>query len=176
MKQSELRILNYLTLVPTGSGFVSEIARNTGVSKGEVSKSVKELKKSGLVRTEIQGRHTVCIIDRNSAVTMKLRAAFNLLEIIPGLTALQKDCDKIVLFGSCALGTDTLESDIDIFVVTQKKDAVNKKAAQIRFSRPVQWVIKTPQEYIILNSTEKPFAEEVSQGTVLWESHEVSGI
>src|SRR3989338_224897 len=171
LKTSELKILYYLTASADGRGFISQIARDTGLSKGEVSKSVKVLKDGWMVSSEQSGRNMVCFVDRRLPVFVRLRTAFNLLEIIPKTAPLQKCADKIVLFGSCADGTDTADSDIDILVVTRDKTKAGKAARKIKLSRPVQWVIKTPQEYVVLNSKEKVFAEEISKGILLWEAH-----
>ena len=175
-KESELKILDYLTASAEGKGFVSQIARDTGISKGEVSKAVKVLKDCGLVQSEPSGRNMICFVDRRLPVFARLRTAFNLLKIMPETASLQKCADKIVLFGSCAEGTDTADSDIDILVITRDKVKADKTARKIKLSRSVQWVIKTPQEYIVLNSKEKVFAEEIGKGIVLWETHETSGV
>ncbi len=176
LKQSELRILDYLTASAESKGFISQIARDIGISKGEVSKAVKFLKSCGLVDSEQNGRNMVCRVDRRLPVFARLRTAFNLIEIMPKTAVLKKCADKIVLFGSCAQGTDTANSDIDILVVTHDKIKTDKAARAIKLSRPVQWVIKTPQEYVVLNSKEKVFAGEISQGIVLWEAHEASRV
>lgn len=172
LKETELKILNYLTASFEGKGFISQIARDTGISKGEVSKAAKVLKDSGFVQTKKSGRNVVCFVDRRLSVFGRLRTAFNLLEIMPAVVALQNHADKIVLFGSCVQGVDSNDSDIDILVVGRDKIKINKTAQKIKLSRPVQWVIKTPQEYMIMNSKEKVFAEEIAAGIVLWESHE----
>ena len=176
LKESELKILNHLTASLEGKGFISQIARNIGISKGEVSKSVKVLKDCGLVYCERDGRNMVCRVDRRSPVFARLRTAFNLIEVMSKIAALRKCADKIVLFGSCAQGTDTADSDIDLLVVTRDKKNANRAAQKIKLSRPVQWIIKTPQEYVVMNSKEKVFVEEISRGVVLWEVHEISGV
>lgn len=176
LKSSGLKILDYLTASSEGRGFISQIARDTGISKGEVSKAVKVLKEGGLVHSEQNGRNMVCFVDRRLPVFARLRTSFNLLEIMPQIAVLQKLADKIVLFGSCAQGTDTAESDIDLLVITRDKIKADKAARRIRLSRPVQWVVKTPQEYVVLNSKEKVFAKEIEQGIVLWEAHDTSGV
>ena len=176
LKESELKILDYLTASSDGRGFISQIARDITISKGEVSKAVKVLKDSGLVQSEQSGRNMVCFVDRRLPVFARLRTAFNLFEITPKVAVLQKCADKIVLFGSCSEGTDTAESDIDLLVITRDKVKVDKAARKIKLSRPVQWVIKTPQEYVILNSKEKVFAGEISKGIILWEAYETSGV
>ncbi|MBI4310062.1 MAG: nucleotidyltransferase domain-containing protein [Candidatus Omnitrophica bacterium] len=174
LKESELKILDYLTAASEGKGFISQIARDIGMSKGEVSKAVKVLKSCGLVDSEQNGRNMVCRVDRRLPVFARLRTAFNLMEIMSKTAVLQKCADKIVLFGSCSEGTDTTDSDIDLLVITRDKIKADKAARKIKFSRPVQWVIKTPQEYVVMNSKEKVFAGEISKGIVLWEGHETS--
>lgn len=174
LKTSELKILDYLTASPEGKGFISQIARDIGVSKGEVSKSVKFLKERGLVASEQSGRNMICYVDRRLPVFVHLRRAFNLLEIAPAVMVLRPWADKIILFGSCAEGSDTTDSDIDLLVITRDKPKIKKAMLKIKMFRPVQWVIKTPQEYVILNSHEKVFAGEISKGIVLWEAHETS--
>lgn len=176
LKQSELKILDHLTASTEGKGFISQIARDIGISKGEVSKAVKVLKGCGLVDSEQNGRNMVCRVDRRLPVFARLRIAFNLMEIIPKTAGLQKCADKIVLFGSCAQGTDTAQSDIDLLVVTRDKAKADKVVRAIKLSRPVQWVIKTPQEYVVMNSKEKVFVGEINQGIVLWEAHETSRV
>lgn len=91
------------------------------------------------------------------------------------VTALRQYSEKIVLFGSCAQGTDTAKSDIDLFVVTRDKPTVQKATQKIKGARHVQWVIKTPQEYVILNGKEPVFAEELSRGILLWEASNAPG-
>lgn len=176
LKESELKVLDHLSLSAEGQGFISQIARDIGMSKGEVSKAVKVLRQGGLVRSQLSGRNVVCFVNRSSLVMTRLRTAFNLLEIIPKVAPLQKHAVKIVLFGSCAAGTDTPGSDIDIFVIARDKQKVSGMAQKIRLSRLVQWVIKTPQEYVIFNNKEKIFAEEIAQGIVLWEACETVGV
>jgi predicted nucleotidyltransferase len=176
LKQSELKILDYLTASVEGKGFVSQIARDIDLSKGEVSKAVKVLKGYGLVVSEQYGRNMVCRVDRRLPFFARLRTAFNLMEIISKTAVLQKCADKIILFGSCAQGTDTAESDIDLLVVTREKIKADKATRAIKLSRPVQWLIKTPQEYVVMNSKEKIFAGEINQGIVLWEAHETSRV
>ncbi len=169
LKESELKVLDYLSLSQEGEGFISQIARNIGLSKGEVSKSVKLLKQCGFVQSKMSGRNMVCSVNRHSPVIIRLRIAFNILQIVPKVDVLRKHAEKIVLFGSCAQGTDTLDSDIDILVIAADKGKINSMTQKVKLSRAVQWVIKTPQEYVILVNREKVFAEEINRGVLLYE-------
>jgi predicted nucleotidyltransferase/biotin operon repressor len=176
LKESELKVLDHVILSPEGKGFISQIARDIGISKSEVSKAVKVLKQSGLVRAEPNGRNVVCSIDRGSPVITRLRIAFNLLEIAPKIEPLRKYTDKIILFGSCAQGTDTFNSDVDLFVIARDKAKINKLTRKIELSRPIQWVVRTPQEYVVLNARERVFAQEIGRGIVLRDTDETAGI
>jgi predicted nucleotidyltransferase len=111
----------------------------------------------------------ICSVNHLSQAIIRLRIAFNILEIMPQVAPLRKFSRKIVVFGSCAQGTDTLDSDIDILVIAADKGKINSMTQKVKLSRAVQWVIKTPQEYVILVNREKVFAEEINRGILLYE-------
>ncbi len=169
LQKADWQVLNYLTLAQEPA-FVSQIARDISLGKSSVSRALKALKSYSFIKFIQRGKSVFCEIDRRSAVLTKIRVAFNLIEIEPKLSALQKIANKIILFGSCSKGTDTYESDIDLLIVTSDKAKAVSMAQSIKASRKIQWVIKTPQEYIILNNKEPIFAEELGAGIVLWES------
>ena len=169
LQKAEWQVLNYLTLASEPI-FVSQIARDIGLGKSSVSRSLKTLKSYGFIKHTQRGKSIFCEVDRNSQVFSKIRVALNLIELEPKLAALKKIVNKIILFGSCSKGTDTHESDIDILVVTSDKVKAIEVTQNIKFDRKIQWVIKTPQEYIVFNNKEPIFAEEVGLGIVLWEN------
>jgi predicted nucleotidyltransferase len=82
--------------------------------------------------------------------------------------------NRIVLYGSCALGTDTSESDLDLFVVSNNKEDVLNVISNFKFPRGyenihIQSVIRTPVELLEGKESERTFVEEVDRGIVLWE-------
>ncbi len=158
-RESELKILNYLSLAEGGEGFISQIARAIGLSKAEVSKSVKALKQAGLVRSRMSGKNMICTADISSQLISRLRVAFNILEFMPELAVIREHSERILLFGSCASGQDTHNSDIDILVIARQKEKAQRAAGDINLHRPVKWIIKTPQEYIVLSEKEKVLFE-----------------
>ncbi len=174
LQASEWRILDYLTLSHEGPVFISQIARDIGLSKGAVSKAFVRLGKLGFLDRQLQGKMVFYQVNRRHPVVVHIRIVFNLFEIEPKLLALKKCANKIVLFGSCARGEDSFKSDVDVLIVAKDPGKALKVAGQIKLSRPMQWVVKTPQEYVALNSKEPVFADELSQGIVLWESYETA--
>ncbi|NTW28167.1 MAG: nucleotidyltransferase domain-containing protein [Coriobacteriia bacterium] len=76
---------------------------------------------------------------------------------------------RVILYGSAAQGTDTSESDIDLFVITEEPDKV---AAEIRCfpsDRLIMPVIQTSAEYAVSRIKDGAFIDEVKRGVVLFE-------
>lgn len=175
LQKVDWQVLNYLTLAREPA-FVSQIARDIGLGKSSVSRALRTLKKYSFIKYSQRGKSIFCEVDRRSPALAKIRVALNLIEIEPKLTALKKIANKIVLYGSCSKGTDTFESDIDLSVVTPDKMKATSLTQNIKFDRRAQWVIKTPQEYIVLNNKEPVFAEELAAGITLWEADETTRV
>jgi predicted nucleotidyltransferase len=81
---------------------------------------------------------------------------------------------RIILYGSCALGTDNSESDMDLFVVSNSKEDVSNIISDFTFPKGfenihIQSVIRTPIELLEGGESERAFMEEVERGIVLWE-------
>jgi predicted nucleotidyltransferase len=79
-----------------------------------------------------------------------------------------------VLYGSCAQGTDTSESDLDLFVVSSRKNEVSNVISDFKFPRGyenihIQSVIRTPAELLKGSESGHAFMQEVERGIVLWE-------
>jgi len=173
LQKVDWQVLNYLTLAQEPV-FASQIARELGLGKSSVSRSFRALKSYSFIKYTQRGKNIYCEVDRRSPVLAKIRVALNLIEIQPKLKTLDKVAQKIVLFGSCSKGADTRDSDIDILVIASDKIKAMKVTQSIKLDRQVQWVIKTPQEYIVLNSKEAVFAEELAAGITLWEQDETA--
>jgi predicted nucleotidyltransferase len=87
---------------------------------------------------------------------------------------LKNASNRIVLYGSCAQGIDTSESDVDLFVVSNNKDKVLEAINNFKFPRGfedirIQAIVKTPVELLEMKGPEQAFIGEVERGTVLWE-------
>ena len=173
LQKVDWQVLNYLTLAQEPA-FVSQIARDIGLGKSSVSRALRSLKRYSFIKCSQRGKSIFCEVDRRSPVLAKMRVALNLIEIELKLAALKKIANKIVLYGSCSKGTDTFESDIDLLVVTPDKIKATRLTQSVKFNRRIQWVIKTPQEYIVLNSREPVFAQELGSGIILWEIYETA--
>jgi predicted nucleotidyltransferase len=77
-----------------------------------------------------------------------------------------------VLFASCAQGLDTKDSDIDLLVVTNKKEIAGKTISDFnkKSQRRVAPITVNINEYISLKREDKPLYENIERGITLWES------
>ena len=111
-------------------------------------------------------------IDSSNATFTQFKKMVNLMLVEPLVEELKKVSNRIVLYGSCALGTDTSESDLDLFVVSNSKEDVSNVISTFRFPRGfedihIQSVIRTPVELLEGGESERTFIEEVDRGIVL---------
>jgi len=113
-------------------------------------------------------------VDSSNAVLIEFKKMVNLLLIEPLAEELKKISSRVILYGSCAVGTDTSESDMDLFVVSNSEERVSNIIARFTFPRGfenirIQPVIRTPVQLLEARESEQTFMEEVERGIVLWE-------
>ena len=82
-----------------------------------------------------------------------------------------KVSNKIVLYGSCATGEDTSESDIDLFIISREKSRVlneiRKETSLLK--REIKTVIVSGEEYLLMRNKKEELLDELDKGIVLWE-------
>ena len=163
------RILDFLCQNPYQSFYAAEIAGRTLLSKGGTNQTLRKMAKEGLLKVEKKGRMTFYQVDSKSAVVRQFKVLKNVARLEDIVKKIKPLTERIVLFGSCAAGEDTQESDVDIFVVSQSKNKVVEFVPEFIEKRKVQLVVKTPQEFIDLDKKEPVFSQELKKGILLWE-------
>ena len=106
----------------TGHLSVSTVARELKLSKGLVSKYFSILSKQAILR---ECKNKFSISDSYQAKAAKL--LFNLARLRPDIFSRYKFVIAAGIFGSCAKGENTEESDIDLWIKT--KDAKEEELA-----------------------------------------------
>lgn len=81
-----------------------------------------------------------------------------------------------MLFGSCAQGTDVKESDIDLLILTDQKDAVRKEINRFntKEERRVAPIVVDANELAKMKREDKSLYENIESGIVLLESQDYS--
>ena len=168
MTSLESRVLLWLARNFDKEFYVREITKAVPGSLGGCHKVLRNLYDKGLITRRKSGRNVYYSInDRNQAIRY-FKIFMNINELTGVIKLLQDKCSKIILFGSCAKGEDTIESDIDIVVITHEKDEVQRSLKFISLSREIAAVVLSPQDYIKVKERDKAFYSEVAKGITLW--------
>ena len=94
----------------------------------------------------------------------------NQLVLQPLIQAIKEFCRQIILFGSCATGDDGINSDIDLFVLTDDPAVVRDMIGAFPFDRELRPIIVDPLELTMMESNDKEFLAEIRKGVVMWEA------
>jgi predicted nucleotidyltransferase len=169
------KILQFLTKYTDKEFHEREIVRRIGVSSGSANRALNALFATGAVKRRQEWRMLFYSIDSSNPAITEFKKLINIL-LIESLTQQLKNVSKrIILYGSCAQGTDNSKSDVDIFIVTNERDRVIRIIDNFHFPQGyeglhVQAIIKTPTELLKIGESEQVFLNEVEKGITLWES------
>ena len=168
LRQS-LEVLVFLARHFRQSFYVREIAKTLSISVGGTSTSLTSLREMDLVLCEKRGRTLLYRADISHPVVREVKILATLLELIPVISALKASASRVILFGSCAEGEDTDESDIDLFVESDEQGAVFRTISQYSdtVSRSISPIILTPEEALQLRFRDQPLYERIQRGNVL---------
>ena len=168
------KVLQFLLMHPAKMCYEREIARGTNISYGSANKVLKQLSKEGVIEKKSEGRMCYYSLDISNPYIKEFKILTNLVILEPLVERLKQHTRRIVLYGSWADGTDSEESDIDLFIVTSSEDKVrsiiNNFSNSSRIAnRKIQAVITTPTDLLNQDEKDKVFAKQVKQGKILWE-------
>lgn len=169
-------ILRLLGSDPMKRFYQREVARTAGVSVGKTNQVLKALEENELVTKEHVGKVDLYKYNLADAAARSLKVFFNTseLRVLTKSLGTLDGTSKVVLFGSCAEGTDTKDSDIDIIILTQDKreaTAAVQRAGRSS-SRKLSPIILDPLEFSRLKKDDLPLYEQVSKGMTLWQREE----
>jgi predicted transcriptional regulator len=174
IKTINQRVLSLLVKFSDQEFYEREVSRKLGISAGSANRALNELYSDGVVTRRKKGKMYFYSIDSSNALLIELRKLVNLMLIEPLVEELKSMSSRIILYGSCALGMDTSESDMDLFIMSNSKGKISKVISAFNFPRGfenihVRPVIRTPVELLKGGESERTFMEEVELGIVLWE-------
>jgi predicted nucleotidyltransferase len=167
-----MTVLEFFLSDPLTEYYEREVARKTGVSRGSAHKILVTLATAEfLTRTE-KGRMLIYKLNLKEPTVRQIKIATNTFALKRVVDELKNHSRKVVLFGSCAQGTDTKESDIDLLIVTMEKDSVKQLISESnrKKDRQVAPITVDMNEFIHLKREDKPLYENIERGIVLWEA------
>lgn len=169
---TSLTILSQLAEDPMREFYQREIAEEAKVSLGSANHLLKDLVAREIVILEKRGKMFFYKINLDNPVTRQFKILFNIMYLDGLVRELRVSCKRLVLFGSCADGTDVKESDIDLFILTQNRNSVLQaiRKHERKINRKVSPIILSPIEWTQLQKKDKPLYDNISKGLVLWQA------
>ena len=149
-----------------------EVMRRTGVSEGSANKILRQLSEIKVLERSKKGRMVFYKLDMKNPVTRQFKVLFNVYSLNEMIEEIKQDCRRIILFGSCSEGTDTKESDVDLFILTNEKNKVKSSIShyQKKAQKRIAAIIVNSNEFLKLKNKDKPLYERILKGITLWES------
>ena len=169
------KVLSFLTKFSDQEFYEREIARRIGISSGSANQVLNDLYQAQLVKRKQRGKMFFYSINKNNALFRPFKILNNIIILAPLIEELKKVTQKIILYGSCARGEDTSESDVDLFILSDQKDKVLRIITQYSPGKgfesiKIQPIIQSPQEAMAHENKDKEFYSLIREGIVLWES------
>jgi len=164
-----LQILTFLARNPDKQFYIREIAKNMDKSVGGTHKTLKSLKEMDFIREHKSGKNIYYQINQMNPSIKNFKIFMTINELTPLVNKLKDVSEKIILFGSCANGEDTNESDVDLLVLTNEKEKVNKKIINMKFNRKIQAVVVNTSDLMKIKEKDKGFYQEINKGIILWD-------
>lgn len=162
------KIILFLGNYPEKNFFSKEIAEKLSISLGGTHNALKYLAKEKIVEQEQKGNMKFyCINEENSLVKQsKITAVIKELSVL--IEKIKDGCISIILFGSASRGEQTINSDIDLFVLTHDPELIKSKIVKNKSKSKINPIIKTPNQWSELEVKEPEFYNEVKQGIKLF--------
>ncbi|MCD6094280.1 MAG: nucleotidyltransferase domain-containing protein [Candidatus Omnitrophica bacterium] len=163
------KVLDFFLDYPEKEFIEKDIQRYTKISKSGVNYALRELAKVNILFRNRKGKMYLYSLNYKDPAVRQLKILKAVAYMRPIIKKLRKLSSKIILFGSLARGEDFLDSDIDLFIVSNKKEEIEKGIAEMRFKRKIQLVIRTELGEIELKRKNPVFYKQIQRGIILWE-------
>lgn len=168
------KVLSFLAKFSDREFYERQIARKIGISYGSANKVLNDLFSNGLLKRQKKGKMYFYSLNITNALFRQFKILNNIVLLQPLIKKLKKVTRKIVLYGSCAEGTDTSGSDIDLFIISEQKSKVLRTIENYSLGKgfegtKIQPVIQTPIELLKSEKEDKEFISLVRDGLSLWE-------
>jgi predicted nucleotidyltransferase len=135
---------------------------------------INDLVSAGFIRRKKRGKMYLYVVNFDHPIIKQLKVLKVIMFLDPLLEKIRNKSQKIILYGSSSRGENTKDSDIDLFVVTNSSQEVEKITKNSPKGKGVQLIIRTPLKYIEMEKTDPIFYAEIERGIVLWEAKDES--
>jgi len=165
----EQKIIKLLADYPEREFYGQEIARKLKCSKASTSGILKLLAGKKIISRKIKGHMKFYQINRRNVEIKQIRINLAISQLSSILPKLKKISQKIILFGSASRGEQTHDSDIDLFILTNKKDDARAFLKKTKRDLRIKAIIKTTGEWSEMEIKEPELYCEIKNGITLYD-------
>lgn len=170
LSTSYAQVLRFLARNASRSFYEREIVEGTDVSRSAVNLACNALYQAGLLTRERRGRMNFYAVADRHPFVRQFKVLDTIARLEPLLAKLRPLSHRVVLFGSCAQGTDTADNNVDLFILAADRSQVMALIGYSNFNRLVRPVAVNNQELAAMKQNDWSFYQQVRQGIVLWEA------
>jgi predicted nucleotidyltransferase len=164
-KDNNLKVIEIFFKNPNKSFHIRELSRITGLSPPGIIKIIKKLKKEGLLisKKEKVTEEVKPNFANRFYLIKRLYNFYSLYEsgLINYLRGFYEEPQAIILFGSYSKGSDTEKSDIDLCILSNKKNLPDLTNFEKRLNRKIN-IINSD-----IDNMKKEFKNSLANGIVL---------
>jgi len=168
---TELSILQFFFDDPAGDFHIREIARKSALSHMTVRKYLTRFVREGLLVQHKSKPYLTFAADTSDSQYLNLKLYYNLEQlreskIIPDLEHFY-DYPVIVLFGSYAHASNTKESDIDIFMLTNIEKEFSTTKNEKILHRKINLLVCSETEFTRMKAKSPELINNICNGITL---------
>jgi predicted nucleotidyltransferase len=162
--KTEMRALMFLAL-KNGQLYELQIAQGAGISVGSANTILKTFSEIGLIHRIKKGRMSFYERNDGNPLLRQFKVFITVNNIMPLLQKIIQHSRRIILYGSCATGRNSEESDIDLFILSTEKEEIRRILDKFE---TIQAIILDSNEYIQMQKKDKPLYDRISTGIELY--------
>ncbi|MCX6768443.1 MAG: nucleotidyltransferase domain-containing protein [Candidatus Micrarchaeota archaeon] len=163
-KGKTFELLKFFLEHPTQKFHAQQLVKSVNIYRNGILGGLHELTNAGILRSEEIGRVIQYSLIRENPIVKQLKILLALDKLMPALEKLKGSGVEAYLYGSCARGEDTEESDIDLLLIGNLGRAeVLGKLGRIEKLKPIYF---TFLEYSSLARKDKAFYERVEKDRI----------
>lgn len=169
-------VLLYFLLNPQEEAYLAQIVNSTGKALLQIQRTLKRLVECGLVQKVLRHNRVYYKADQKHVAYEDVRQLVIKAKVFSDLFKEDTDYlnDRVLygfIFGSVAKGTNTAESDIDLFLIgnitySEVGPFVFKLGREL--AQEVNSAVFTPREFEQAVQAKNPFVENVLQEPKIW--------
>lgn len=168
------KILEFLIQTPGEECLSREIQIAVKISKAGTNFALNDLVSAGFIRRKKRGKMYLYAVNFDHPIIKHLKVLKVIIFLDSLLKKIRNKSQKIILYGSSSRGENSKDSDIDLFVVTNSFQEVEKVVKDSSKGKVIQLIARTPLKYIEMEKTDPIFYIEIERGIVLWEAKDES--